>query len=240
MARRPAFFVRDAQNQNESFVEVVMVDFPWIPGMVKSQKQKCIESMHDAIQKYRSARVLEVSSKSREQLGINLSAFNLGFVHPNSSTFISVESAFQGSKVFESSGPFPELYYQTAREAKKFFKDKPLGELIRFDFYGQLWRLNPRTLFYDWLYLNSLNKNPSISEHALKYDCFTDIEFNPKKSINCQAYSAALFVALTKRGLLESALKDRDKFMHTMKSQHDWIESTEYMKHHSAADDNLL
>jgi len=232
MAKRPAFFVRDTQDQTVPLVEVVLVDFPWVPGMAMSQKQKCIDSMHNSIKNRHPTHVLEISSKSREELGIKLSAFNLGFLHPKHNTFISIESAFQGSKVFESSGPFPELYYLTAREAKKFFKDKTLGNLIHFNFYGQLWPIKPLTLFYDWLYLNSLSRNPFLSEQTIEYDCFTDIEFNPKKSINCQAYSAALFVALSKRGELESVLENQESFVNAMKAQPDWIESTEYRKHH--------
>jgi len=37
------------------------------------------------------------------------------------------------------------------------------------------------------------------------YDTFTDIEFNPKRSFNCQARSCALFVALARKGLLGEA-----------------------------------
>ena len=176
--------------------------------------------------------MIEVSSKSREELGTKLSAFNLGFVHPKSNNFVSVESAFQGSKVFESSGPFPQLYTQTAREAKKFFKEKELGALVRFDFYGQLWQLTPMTLFYDWLYLNSLNKNPEIAQQTLEYDCFTDIEFNPKKSINCQAYSVAVFVSLSRRGILDEALKNRNAYISMMQDCRSWILDTEYASFH--------
>ena len=49
-------------------------------------------------------------------------------------------------------------------------------------------------------------------EHMLGYDAFTDIEFNPQKSINCQAEAAAVYVSLRKQGLLEEALKNKDSF----------------------------
>lgn len=53
-----------------------------------------------------------------------------------------------------------------------------------------------------------------VKQQALAYDAFTDIEFNPQKSINCQAYSIALFVALTKRNLLEGGLiPPKDEFI---------------------------
>lgn len=40
-----------------------------------------------------------------------------------------------------------------------------------------------------------------------------NIEFNPQKSINCQAEAAAVYVSLSKQGLLEEALKNKDSFM---------------------------
>ena len=43
------------------------------------------------------------------------------------------------------------------------------------------------------------------------YDAFTDIEFNPEKSVNCQAKAAALYVALFRQGVLEQCV-DFDAF----------------------------
>jgi len=176
--------------------------------------------------------VLEISSKSRQGIGIKLSAFNLGFFHPRVKQFICVESAFQGSKVFEKGGPFPQLYTRSAREAKKFFKGQDLGRLREFNFYGQRWPLNPFTLFYDWLYLNSMRRNRVLTNQACKYECFTDLEFNPKRSINCQAYAAALFVSLFKRGELEDILENKDTYIHVMRQQPEWISGSIYGKHH--------
>lgn len=45
------------------------------------------------------------------------------------------------------------------------------------------------------------------------YNAFSDIEFNPKKSINCQAKALALYISLIKKGVLEEALKNKDFFL---------------------------
>ena len=37
----------------------------------------------------------------------------------------------------------------------------------------------------------------------MAYDGFTDIVYNPNKSVGCQARSAALYVGLTRAGLLD-------------------------------------
>ena len=63
---------------------------------------------------------------------------------------------------------------------------------------GKTIRPPPPTFFYDWLYINALIKNENLIKQVLKYDCFSDIEFNEKKLINCQAYSVALFVSMKK------------------------------------------
>lgn len=90
---------------------------------------------------------------------------------------------------------------------------KASGDLIKFLFFGSEWAIEPRTAFYDWIYLNALRKNHWAIEKLDDFDAFTDIEFNPTKSINCQAYSVALFKSLNGRGLLADALKSQDAFL---------------------------
>ena len=51
-----------------------------------------------------------------------------------------------------------------------------------------------------------------LSKQIIEYDAFTDIEFNPTRSINCQAQAAAIFVSLYRKGLLQEALLDIDSF----------------------------
>jgi len=46
MAVRPVFFV--ARN-GAAYVDVQLVEFAWVPGMARSQKQKCVDSLHAAI-----------------------------------------------------------------------------------------------------------------------------------------------------------------------------------------------
>ena len=87
------------------------------------------------------------------------------------------------------------------------------GRLLHFDFFGTIWELEPKTAFYDWLYINTLAKNPELMDEAGLYDAFTDIEFNPEKSLNCQARSAALYVSLRREGLLEEAMSGRETYL---------------------------
>jgi hypothetical protein len=50
-------------------------------------------------------------------------------------------------------------------------------------------------------------------DEAGLYDAFTDIEFNPERSINCQAYSLALYKALQERNILSEALASKQAFL---------------------------
>ncbi|HCD3539354.1 TPA: hypothetical protein NBN99_005330, partial [Klebsiella pneumoniae] len=77
-----------------------------------------------------------------------------------------------------------------------------------------------RTAFYDWLYLSALNQNKDLAMNLLNYDGFTDIEFNPAKSINCQARTAALFVSLVKRNMLEKVLSSQSEFLAVLASHY--------------------
>lgn len=211
MAERPLFL---PLAHGALMVRTEMVDFQWFAGMAVSQKQKCIASLHEsATKKGLCKRPLEVSSKSPVSVGVALSAFNLGSVSRKGHQRYTVESYFQSSKVFENGGPYEDLRYSTSREAKKDPRIQQSGRLLRFDFFGTIWELEPKTAFYDWIYINTLAKNPELMDEAGLYDAFTDIEFNPERSINCQAYSLALYKALRERNLLSKALTSKQAFL---------------------------
>lgn len=214
MAERPIFI---PTIEGAALVRTRFVDFRWFPGMSVSQKQKSIDELHRAAEKIPSIdRVLEISSKSKEELGVDLSAFNLNFTTTKYKRTISVECAYQGSKVFERGGPYVDMFDKTAREAKKDDRLISSGRLIGFRFFGVDWGLEPQTAFYDWIYVNALKRKPALREGLKPYSAFTDIEFNPERSINCQAYAVALFVSLQQRGLLEEATSSKDAFLRTV------------------------
>jgi hypothetical protein len=49
------------------------------------------------------------------------------------------------------------------------------------------------------------------------YGGFSDIEFDPTRSINCQARSIALFLSLMKRGQLDDAMKSSSDFINILR-----------------------
>ena len=124
---------------------------------------------------------------------------------------MTVETAFQGSKVFEEGGPYHDLYEADSISAKKDPRISNSGELIGFKFFNLEFPLKPTTFFYDWLYLEALKQNQTLAEQIMLFDGFSDIAFNPKKSLNCQAKSAALYVALKRAGAVPEAINNRKK-----------------------------
>lgn len=208
MATRPVFI----PNLEEGpLVREVDTEFEWHPGFAVSQKRKNIRGLHAAAAEKGICPILEISTKSEKKLGRELSAFNLKVV-VNKTHEMTVESAYQGSKVFEKGGPFRELYDKTAKEAKKDSRIRESGNLVNFNLEGDIWGLEPKTAFYDWIYVNALYQQKGIKSKIVRYDGFTDIEFNPKRSVNCQARGAALFVSLLKRDILREVLLDKDVF----------------------------
>lgn len=214
MAERPIFI---PITEGPTLVRTKYVEFKWFPGMAVSQKQRSVDSLHQAARALSELeKVLEVSSKSRDDLGVELSAFNLTFTTVKYNRTFSVECAYQSSKVFERGGPFTDILDLTSREAKKDGRLRSSGRLTGFRFFGMDWELEPQTAFYDWLYINALKKQPSMTERLLDYSAFTDIEFNPDRSINCQAYSVALYISLYKRHLLDEATVSKEAFLKTV------------------------
>ena len=215
MADRPVFI---PSFDSDLFVVTKFVEFQWHAGMAPSQRKKCVAELHESAKAKGICRYpLEVSSKSLIDLGSQLSAFNLAAKTSRHQKTFTVESAYQSSKKFENGGPYIDLLFGPSLAAKKDERLKTSGSLVEFSFFGETWPLEPKTAFYDWLYLNALQKNDQAVERLDEFDAFTDIEFNPKKSINCQAYSVALFKALLGRGLLKDALDSKDSFLELMR-----------------------
>ena len=200
MAKRPLFI---PDSSDASFVRTTDVEFKWFSGFANSQRQKSIDSLHQAAKKLGIASILEISGKSKSTLGVSLSAFNLKLRAP-SGQVMSAECAYQGSKVFEKGGPYTDLYGVSSREAKTDDRLRNSGELRSFRFGGEEYPTEPKTFFYDLLYLQALNQNLNLAEQLEKYEAFSDIVFNPQQSFSCQAHSAALYVSLSRQRLIKS------------------------------------
>ena len=210
MANRPVYLAKDVP----PYVERVDIEFKFYSGFSTKQKHLSIKSLHDAFNEtYPDKKVLEISSKSENPLGVKAGAFNLQFRYHDSDKILSVESAYQGSKVFSNGGPYVDLLEKNSRDAKKDERIKNSGDLIGFIFLNEDFPLEPKTYFYDWLYINALHSNSDLAEEILKYDAFTDIEFNPQKSFNCQAAAAALFVGLSRADLISDVLTHKENFL---------------------------
>lgn len=216
MATRPIF---TPSLDGPSLVKTHHIEFQWFPGMAMVQSRKSIASLHEAATRRLNVdKVLEISSKSADEVGVQLSAFNLMIKTVRYEREFSLECAYQASKVFERGGPFVDLLNVKSIEAKRDPRLNQHGRLVKFRFFGVDWGLEPRTAFYDWLYINALHKRPELASEVLTYRAFSDIAFNPERSINCQAYAAALYVSLHERGLLsESVLKNKATYLETIR-----------------------
>jgi len=208
MAQRYCFI-----SDHNIFFKEDLIDFKYYNGFALTQKRKCIKSLHKSIKrKFPSKKILEVSTKSENPIGKALSAFNLR--HQN----IPIEIIFQSSKVFENGGPFKDLLKLSPQEAKRVKRLITSGDLVYFNLIGEKCLLYPKSAFYDWIYINALYeiyfKNClCLYQEVLNYSIFTDIEFNHKKSINCQARLVAIFVTLMKNGLIKEYLSNKSKFL---------------------------
>lgn len=213
MAVRPAFISTDISE--DMYYKEEFFEFQFYSGFAVSQKQKSVKSLHESIQKkYLERRVLEVSTKSTEPLGVALSAFNLFYTDPETGDRYHLENIFQSSKVFENGGPYRDLLEVSPKDAKKDSRLRNSGELKCFDLKGEKWELEPKTMFYDWIYINSLAYDKRLSQALIEsgYEIFTDIEFNHNKSFNCQARSVAIFLSLYRRNELKEALESKESF----------------------------
>lgn len=209
MANRPVF-----ETLGECpFLNTRNIDFEYYSGFSIAQRKRCVKSLHKAYSAlFPEKRVLEISNASDEPLGVSLSAFNL-MIHNKSGGAYSVECAFQSAKVFERGGPYNDLLHKTSKEAKTDPRLRESGKIVGFRIWNIDFPSEPKTFFYNWLYVSALAQHKEFHEELLKYDVFTDIMFTPEKSLNCQAAAAAIFVSLLRKNMLQDALESRESFL---------------------------
>ncbi len=210
MANRPVFIpIFD----KEQLFKEIDIEFKWNPGFAVIQKQKNIKALHENAKNKNIFPLLEVSTKSSELLGQRLSAFNLK-IETEDFGNISIESAFQRSKVFKNNFQYTDIYQKESLEAKKDKRLKESGNLSSFNYFGNEWELEPKSAFYDWLYISALYPHKEyLKDNLCKYKGFTDIEFNPKKSFSCQARTCAIIVSLIELDLLDKAMLSQKDFI---------------------------
>lgn len=181
MAQRPVFYIADGKVKRQD------IDFTWFPGFAISQKQKCFRSLHEAIKAFNGElSPLEISTKSEKELGKSLSALHLKL----DDTYL--ENVFQSSKVFEHGGPYRNPLNVQPKEAKHDERLQNSGRLIAFEYDRTRFGLEPKTVFYDYIYLKAVLYSGIDDRLLMPFNGFTDIEFNPKRSINTQARSVAI------------------------------------------------
>ena len=200
MALRPAWTIKHGIVVGKEF------EFQWNGGFAITQKQKNIKNLHQSIEKSTGDAALEVSTKSMDPIGVQLSAFELKVGNSY------LENIFQSSKKYENGGPYLDLLNVSPKDAKKDERHKNSGRLISFIQDGIEWPLEPKTAFYDYIYvlavIEKFGKNLDLSE----YSWFTDIEFNPSKSINCQARAITIYRLIQEKSAFD-VLKDKDEWI---------------------------
>jgi hypothetical protein len=217
MAQRPVYLPTSAP----PFFKVELVEFTWFPGYSKEQKQRSIRSLHEnAAFEAGVDSPLEISSKSTSPLGYKLSAFNLP-AYSNDKRYqappCSLEMVFQTSKVFGEDVHCIDLVGEEVRQVRKTVRERESKGLEHFRFEEVDWPIDPKGAFYNFIYLRSLNELGDEKSDILRYDGFTDIEFNPKKSINCQAEAVSIFVGISRAGLdLKNICTDKETFLETV------------------------
>lgn len=201
MAIRRVYFIIDNKVRFNDF------NIKWYGGFSIQQKQKNVEELHqmiaDAFHVSKES-ILEVSTKSNSKLGLSLSSFNLAVSHNDIN--YPLESVYQSSKVFKNIfGEYQvnDALFMNPKSAKVRLAVENHSNLIKFKFFDTEFPLEPKYLFYDWLYINAIKNIANLPEKLKEYVYFTDIEFNPQKSLSCQARTLVLFLWLVNNKRLE-------------------------------------
>lgn len=178
-----------------------------------TEKQESIKELHSKFyEKYPQYNILEISTKSLQELGVQLSAFNLMKYEAPIKKKIAVENIYQACKKFAKYGPYIDLFYVTPKEAKKDERISYSGKVLGYVYHGDEFPTNPEYLFFDYVYISALYENLRIANEIDEYDAFTDIEFDPSIGTNCQAATVARLKGMLMANLdVPAILKEIEK-----------------------------
>ena len=154
-------------------------------------------------------RILEISSRSSEQLGRGLSAMNLR----DAATGKPVEAIYQAAKCYGGGGP-AETIRSNGFEAKR--DDgvrRRAGALRGFEHEGVFWPTSTGTQFYDRLWMRAALAH-GVQDVA--YDGYSDMFFSPR-AMACQARSMAMLQGII-RARMTDRIEDPEQFSALMRS----------------------
>lgn len=178
------------------------IEFKWEQGQSTAQKTRSCNNLHAAIKAYTGMVSLDISTASPSPIGVSLSAFNL---KPDGR---SVETLYQGSKVYSDGYIAHDLYDADSRTAKKLSQENH-GRISGFNYFGTEYPTEPDSIFYDYIYLKALLANYGNSM-VTTATCFTDIQQN-MEALACQARSFCIYQLMRFSSCLH-LLDDFDKF----------------------------
>ena len=150
---------------------------------------------YSAVEYGRPRRTLEISSRSADRLGRDLSAMNLpadGDPHGR-----PVEAVYQAAKCYGDGGPDTHVS-RSGYEAKHHDRERRRqGPLAGFRHEGRQWPPETGSAFYDWLWTRSALRccGHGVVERLQRYDGFTD-QFHRPGAVACQAKTAAIVAGM--------------------------------------------
>lgn len=201
----------------EKGVYSLPVEFKWCSGLTMSDKQNNAESLRSAAEAQIGQRVMEISTRGRDEYGQALSAMNMNLIliTGGQPCNVNLEAYYQASKVFEHGGPHRDLIARSAFEAKADPRLKESGALKGFQAVGRFFPAEEvGDRFYNWIYAISLMRAPrALIDVVGNCNAFTDIAFNPGKGVATQAKACAICNRLIAMGKLDETVKDYDAFV---------------------------
>ncbi len=148
-----------------------------------------------AVEHGRPRRTIEISSRSSDRLGRDLSAMNLPAADDMHGR--PVEAVYQAAKCYGDGGPDTHVS-RSGYEAKRRDRERrQQGPLAGFRHEARQWPPETGSAFYDWLWTRSALRHcgQGVVERLQRYDGFTD-QFHRPGALACQAKAAAIVAGM--------------------------------------------
>lgn len=219
MAIRPLYLIQPDSND---WLKEHSIEFDWVSSEWNKEDmteniaifKENTEALEEKTKElFPELNIIDISPYSSSEIGVALDGINLELIVKDKK--MKVESIYEGSKVFERSGPYQQLYMKPPRVARydrRVYRRKDRKIITGFQFFGKYFFQTPQHYYYNWLYCNILHQHQSLVEQVTEYDGFTDSTKQPKRSKTSSAEALAIYMSMYHGGVIEDALESPERF----------------------------
>ena len=188
----------DVENLPTPIMKVIHKGFDFEHYEIENEYNEYIQNvvnLHSVIMEETNENPLEISVDLTVPFEYLLDNFHLTY------NCVSLECVWQSSKKFEYGGPYKELLGVNPFSARLDVRLEKSGKLVAYCLDDEEWPARFKTVFYDYLCVQSILQTFGKDLDLSDYEWFTDVNFLPRVQISSRAKQVAIYKLIQKKNM---------------------------------------